>query len=143
MANVTSCGVIVTDGRRLLLGHATHSPRWDIPKGVAEPEENFVAAAVRELEEETGLVVTPDALRDLGVHAYLPGKDLALFAWLPSEMPRPDRLVCRSVFALSGGAMVPELDKFGLFEWDAALRKVGKSLARLLVEVRGGLAIKP
>jgi 8-oxo-dGTP pyrophosphatase MutT (NUDIX family) len=143
MANVTSCGVIVTDGRRLLLGHATHSPRWDIPKGIAEPGENFVAAAVRELEEETGLVVAADALRDLGVHAYLPGKDLALFAWSPSEMPRPDRLVCRSVFALSSGAMVPEFDKFGLFEWDAALRKVGKSLARLLVEMRDELAIKP
>jgi 8-oxo-dGTP pyrophosphatase MutT (NUDIX family) len=143
MANVTSCGVIVTDGRRLLLGHATHSPRWDIPKGIAEPGEKFVEAAVRELEEETGLVVTPDALRDLGAHAYLPGKDLALFAWMPGEMPRADRLVCRSVFALPSGAMVPELDRFEVFEWDAALRKVGKSLARLLAEMRDELAIKP
>jgi 8-oxo-dGTP pyrophosphatase MutT (NUDIX family) len=143
MTNVTSCGVIVTDGRRLLLGHATHSPRWDIPKGIAEPGESFVAAAVRELQEETGLAVAADALRDLGVHAYRPGKDLALFAWMPAEMPRPDRLVCRSVFALPSGAMVPEFDKFGLFEWDAALRKVGKSLARLLAEVRDELAIKP
>jgi hypothetical protein len=29
----TSCGVIVTDGERILLGHGTRSPRWDIPKG--------------------------------------------------------------------------------------------------------------
>jgi 8-oxo-dGTP pyrophosphatase MutT (NUDIX family) len=59
MRTFTSCGVIVTDGRRLLLGHATNSPRWDIPKGIAEPGESFVAAAVRELEEETGLRVEP------------------------------------------------------------------------------------
>ncbi|HVC62304.1 MAG TPA: NUDIX domain-containing protein [Acetobacteraceae bacterium] len=139
MANVTSCGVIVTDGHRLLLGHATHSPRWDIPKGIAEQGESFVAAAMRELDEETGLLVTADMLRDLGVHAYMPGKDLALFAWTPDEMPLAERLVCRSVFALLGGAMVPEFDKFGVFAWDAALGKVGKDLARLLAEVRGAL----
>ncbi|MGA3398458.1 MAG: NUDIX domain-containing protein [Acetobacteraceae bacterium] len=139
MRRVTSAGVIVTDRHRLLLGHATHSPRWDIPKGIAEQGESFVAAAVRELEEETGLVVPADALRDLGVHAYRPGKDLALFAWMPDEMPRAEHLVCRSMFALRSGAMVPEFDKFGLFAWDAALGKVGKNLARLLTELRGDL----
>jgi len=142
MPLLTSAGVIVTDGQRLLLGHATHSPRWDIPKGIAEPGESFVAAAVRELEEETGLAVPAEALRDLGVHAYRPGKDLALFAWMPAEMPVADRLVCRSMFALRGGAMLPEFDKFGMFAWDAALAKVGKNLARLLTELRGALASK-
>jgi 8-oxo-dGTP pyrophosphatase MutT (NUDIX family) len=141
MALLTSAGVIVTDGRRLLLGHATHSPRWDIPKGIAEPGESFVAAAVRELEEETGLVVPAEALRDLGLHAYRPDKDLALFVWTPAEMPRPDQLVCRSMFSLRNGAMVPEFDKFGIFAWDAALGKVGKNLARLLTELRGEVGI--
>ena len=139
MPLLTSAGVIVTDGQRLLLGHATHSPRWDIPKGIAEPGESFLAAAVRELEEETGLVVSPGVLRDLGVHAYRPDKDLALFVWMPAEMPRADRLVCRSMFALRGGAMVPEFDRFGVFAWDDAVTKVGKNLARLLTELRGAL----
>jgi 8-oxo-dGTP pyrophosphatase MutT (NUDIX family) len=142
MARLTSAGVIVTDGQRLLLGHATHSPRWDIPKGIAEPGEDFVTAAVRELQEETGLVVSPDALRDLGVHAYRPDKDLALFVWMPAAMPAADRLVCRSMFALRSGAMVPEFDRFGVFAWDTALGKVGKNLARLLAELRGELASK-
>jgi len=137
MAAVISAGVIVTDGRRLLLGHATHSPRWDIPKGLTEPGESLVAAAIRELEEETGLAVTPEALRDLGLHAYRPGKDLALFCWTPAQMPEVGTLVCRSTFALRNGAMAPEFDRFGLFEWDAALGKVGKNLARLLSELRG------
>lgn len=136
MAHLTSCGVLVTDGHRLLLGHATHSPRWDIPKGMAEKGESFLAAAVRELDEETGLRVPPEALRDLGVHGYMPGKDLALFCWTPQEMPQPEHLVCRSMFALPNGTMAPELDRFGVFAWDAALGKVGKNLARLLAELR-------
>lgn len=142
MARVTSCGVLVTDGRRLLLGHATRSPRWDISKGIAEPGEDFRAAARRELDEETGLHAPAEALRDLGVHAYMPGKDLALFAWMVEPVPRPEVLTCRSMFPLPSGAMVPEFDKFGLFGWDEALGKVGKNLARLLAEVRGGLEVK-
>lgn len=136
MARVTSCGVLVTDRQRLLLGHATHSPRWDIPKGIADPGESHRAAAVRELDEETGLIVPPDALQELGVHRYLPGKDLALFVWTPAEMPRVETLVCRSTFPLPSGAMVPEFDRFGLFDWDAALGKVGKNLAGVLGSLR-------
>jgi 8-oxo-dGTP pyrophosphatase MutT (NUDIX family) len=136
---LTSCGVIVTDGERVLLGHATRSPRWDIPKGLAEPGESLAATAVRELEEETGLTVAEADLRPLGVHAYLRNKNLALFAWTPASMPSPDSLTCRSTFALPGGAMVPEFDRFGLFGWDEALGKVGKNLARLLAEVMPAL----
>ena len=87
MAKRVSCGVIVTDGNRLLLGHATRSPRWDIPKGLAEPGESLAAAAVRELAEETGLAVAEAELRPLGVHAYLRDKDLALFVWMPAQLP--------------------------------------------------------
>jgi len=136
VARRTSCGVIVTDGSVLLLGHATHSPRWDIPKGLAEPGEDPAAAAMRELHEETGLAAPADALRPLGVHRYLPGKDLALFAWHPAPMPDPGSLACRSRFALPGGTMLPEFDRFGLFAWEDAPARVGKNLARVLGAVR-------
>jgi 8-oxo-dGTP pyrophosphatase MutT (NUDIX family) len=136
-ATSTSCGVIVTDGKRLLLGHATGSPRWDIPKGVAEPGESFVAAAVRELHEETGLRAPETELRPLGVHAYRRGKDLALFCWASPDMPDPTKLVCTSYFPL-GGRMVPEFDRFGLFSRDEAVTRVGKDMARLL----GGIALE-
>lgn len=136
MARRTSCGVIVTDGRVLLLGHATRSPRWDIPKGLAEPGEDFRSAARRELREETGLNAPDDALHDLGVHAYLPGKDLALFVWRPAPMPEPQRLVCHSSVTLANGTSFPEFDRFGVFAWDDALARVGRNLARLLGMVR-------
>ena len=131
----TSCGVIVTDGERVLLGHATRSPRWDIPKGVAEPGEAFAATAARELLEETGLTVNPEALADLGVHAYLRGKDLALFAWVRPQLPDPQTLTCTSHFPLADGTLLPEFDRFGLFQWDAALTRVGKNLARVLTSI--------
>ena len=128
----TSCGVIVTDHKRILLGHATRSPRWDIPKGTAEPDENFADAEVRELHEETGLVASPHDLVALGVHTYLRGKDLALFAWKLSQLPDPQSLTCSSHFALPNGTLLPEFDRFGLFSWDEARSRVGKNLARLL-----------
>jgi 8-oxo-dGTP pyrophosphatase MutT (NUDIX family) len=132
MARRVSCGVIVSDGESVLLGHATRSPRWDIPKGVAERRELPASAAVRELREETGLIVAVAALTDLGTHAYLPGKDLALFAWAPHSMPDPAQLVCTSRFALPDGRLLPEFDRFGLFAWDDALARVGSKLARVL-----------
>jgi 8-oxo-dGTP pyrophosphatase MutT (NUDIX family) len=137
MAKRVSCGVIVIDGSRILLGHATRSPRWDIPKGLAEPGESFVSAAVRELREETGLLARAVELHELGVYSYRSGKDLALFVWKPGEPVRPEALVCRSTFALRNGAEVPEFDKFGLFRWEEAMDKIGPSLARVMMSVRG------
>ena len=128
----TSCGVIVTDRQRILLGHATRSPRWDIPKGVAELDEGFPAAAAREVFEETGLTVALDELTELGVYPYLRGKDLALFVWVPPRLPDPQSLTCTSHFALADGKLLPEFDRFGAFSWDEALLRVGKNLARVL-----------
>jgi 8-oxo-dGTP pyrophosphatase MutT (NUDIX family) len=134
----TSCGVIVSDGKRILLGHATRSPRWDIPKGEAEPGEGFAEAAARELQEETGLIVPPSALRALGVHSYRRGKDLALFNWTPPHLPDPKDLVCTSHFALPNGTLLPEFDRFGLFPWEEALSRVGKSMALVLSSIPHG-----
>src|SRR5437763_2212073 len=133
-AKSISCGVLITDGRRLLLGHATRSPRWDIPKGIAEPGERLAAAARRELFEETGLDAPEAELWPLGVFRYLSGKDLALFAWAVRRLPDPQTLVCASCFAWKGSEL-PEFDRFGLFAPDEALARVGKNLARLLAAI--------
>lgn len=66
--------VLDPQGRLLLQERgedALHDPgRWGYPGGDLEPGEDFVAAAVRELREETGLVVDPDALASLGVRRF-------------------------------------------------------------------------
>ncbi|MBX6373458.1 MAG: NUDIX hydrolase [Acetobacteraceae bacterium] len=124
--------------RRILLGRPPQSRLWDIPKGVAAPGETFAQAALRELEEETGLRAEPEALIPLGVHAYMPGKDLALFAWQPEAMPDPATLRCRSFVRLPSGARIPEIAAFAVVPWDEALTLVGRNLARVLGEVRRG-----
>ena len=134
----TSCGVVVTDGALLVLGRFARRSLWDIPKGVAEPGEDFAAAAVRELREETGLEAPPEALRGLGVHRYLPGKDLALFLWRVDAMPAPGDLRCTTFFRAADGAMVPEFDAFAVLPWAEALPRFGRNLQRVLGEVRAG-----
>jgi 8-oxo-dGTP pyrophosphatase MutT (NUDIX family) len=128
-----SCGVVVTDGDRVLIGHATRSPRWDIPKGVAEPGESPEQAARRELLEETGLEAPPDLVA-LGQHGYLPRKDLALFAWQSTAMPDPGTLICRSTFLVAGTAL-PEFDRFACVPWAEALSRLGKSMIAVLTTV--------
>jgi hypothetical protein len=74
------------------------------------------------------------------VHPYLRGKDLALFAWAPSELPDPEDLSCSSYFTLPDGTQLPEFDRFGLFAWEDVLSRVGKNLARVLASIpRNGL----
>lgn len=65
-----SVAVLDPVGRILLQerdGHAPVDPeRWCLPGGGLEAGEDFRLAAVRELAEETGLVVAPDQLQSLG-----------------------------------------------------------------------------
>ena len=47
-------GVVVRDGRVLLVHRARHGD-WSLPKGKLEPGESWEEAALREVEEETGV----------------------------------------------------------------------------------------
>jgi len=82
-------GVVVVpvwDGSILLLNVYRHSIGrhvWELPRGFLEPDEAPAAAALRELEEETGLVCQPEKLIDLGYFYPEPGilrAQVALFA---------------------------------------------------------------
>ena len=62
-------GAIIIDGPRVLLVKRAHPPlqaQWSIPGGVLEIGEMVREAAVREVREETGLIVEPGEL--LGVY---------------------------------------------------------------------------
>lgn len=111
-ARKLSCGlVIVNDRAEVLLCHVTGHDHWDLPKGGLRAGESTVEAALRETEEETGLVLGADMLLDLGRLPYRPRKDLHLYAL---RMQRFDTagLVCRSRFVDGRGERQPEMDGF-------------------------------
>jgi 8-oxo-dGTP pyrophosphatase MutT (NUDIX family) len=128
-----SCGIVVLlESRELLLCHVTGQRHWDLPKGGIHADETPEQAALRETREETGLVVAPAALLDLGRHAYTAKKDLHLFAFL-AERIEPRELCCTSSFVdrLSGRER-PEMDGFGWFAFERIGALCTPSLARVL-----------
>lgn len=129
-----TCGVVVTDGKQLLICHPTHGRMWDLPKGRQEPNETDIETAVREAREETGLEIDPAELVDLGRHSYKTGKTLSLFKWTVDEMPDPALLICTSMFKFHGKD-IPEMDAFVVAPIATALEKVNRDLARILTEV--------
>lgn len=131
---VLSCGVVLLDtGGRVFLAHATDTSHWDIPKGQGEENEAPIDAALRELREETGIVLAPERLRDLGRFTYRPQKDLHLFA-ARIEDGEVDlaRCVCTSLFpSRRDGSPIPEMDGFRWVAPGAIARFASRSLTRL------------
>jgi len=129
-----SAGVIVTNGKTIVLGHTTGLSTWDIPKGGVEPGENHAAAAVRELREETGLKVSASELQPLGVFNYSPEKDLSLFLWKVIRMPQADQLDCKSTFMAKDGKSYPEFDDFAVVTLEQAVDLVNANLKNILIK---------
>jgi 8-oxo-dGTP pyrophosphatase MutT (NUDIX family) len=129
-----SCGVILLDSKgRVLLAHATDTTHWDIPKGQGEEGEAPIDAALRELREETGIVLAPERLKDLGRFPYRRDKDLHLFAArVADDEADPAKCVCTSMFpSRKDGSMIPEMDAFRWVTHVELPRYASSSLTRL------------
>jgi len=114
-ARATSCGTLVVNRQhQLLLCHATHTAHWDIPKGMQDPGEDPLEAAIRELREEAGIGFAPDRFVDLGMFDYRRDKRLHLFRVdAGDELACLDHLVCSSFFDHhASGKPTPEMDGF-------------------------------
>jgi 8-oxo-dGTP pyrophosphatase MutT (NUDIX family) len=132
MSKKTTCGVLITDGNLLLICHPTGQSYWDIPKGRQDPGETHVQTALRELREETGIRLTADLLEDLGVHDYKPHKDLALFRYHTTALPKLEDCWCFSEFEDDEGRLIPEMDGYALIGWPDAIAKMNQDMARVL-----------
>lgn len=106
--------VLIADGERVLLGRRgpqSFAPgTWCLPGGFIEFEEDFVAAAVREVREETGLEVEVRAIINVCTNYLAPalhtlvivlraevtggeataGDDLVELRWVPASGPLPE-----------------------------------------------------
>ena len=131
-----SAGLLVfrrKPGVEVLLGHPggpywarKDAGAWSIPKGLVGPDGDLVAAAKRELAEETSfiadgpLVALAPVRQKSGkiVHAFAleADFDLAQFASNSFEIEWPPRSGTRRAF--------PEIDRIGYFAIDEAMRKI-------------------
>jgi 8-oxo-dGTP pyrophosphatase MutT (NUDIX family) len=136
----TSYGVLIRNEHgQLLMAHATGQKHWDIPKGGAEEGESPRAAALREVQEETGIVLAPDSLEDLGRFKYLARKDLHLFGVvLPTRDCDITACRCTSFFPHhASGVMTPEVDRFKWVEVADIPSLAAKSMTALLRTLPG------
>jgi putative (di)nucleoside polyphosphate hydrolase len=135
VSRVVSCGAVLVDRRgQLFVCHATGSPRWDLPKGLADVAEPARDAAVREAWEESGLRLDPRTLHDLGEFDYLSGKRLHLFALRVADNAFDIRgCSCRSFFEHHRtGRRTPETDAWAWKPRLTAREWCGKNMTRVL-----------
>ncbi len=147
---VTSAGLLVfrrsSGGPEFLLGHPggplwarKDVGAWMVPKGLVEPGEAPLQAALREFEEETGLKPPPishqlSPLRQAGgkqVLCWTAEGELDLAAFRPGEfeMEWPPRSGRRARF--------PELDRVAYLDGAEALWRILPSQAPLVEEAFG------
>jgi putative (di)nucleoside polyphosphate hydrolase len=113
--HTVSCGTLVLNAAgQLLLCHVTHTPAWDIPKGMRDPGETSLEAAMRELREEAGIAFAADRFLDLGEFDYRRDKRLHLFRVdAGDELGDLAQLACSSYFPhQKTGKPTPEMDGF-------------------------------
>ena len=70
--------IIRVDDDKLALVYATKLGYYKFPGGGIKPDENTEAALIREVQEEVGLVVIPNSVKEFGVcHRFQKSSKLA------------------------------------------------------------------
>jgi predicted NUDIX family NTP pyrophosphohydrolase len=114
---------------------------WTIPKGVIEPGEEPLAAALREFEEETG--VRPEGpFLPLGSIRQKAGKEIRAWAWEGDA--DPDRVTSNTVrteWPRGSGRWLtfPEVDRCGWFGPKTAREKINPAQAELIARLEAAL----
>lgn len=126
-----TCGVLIFVKNQILLGHSTNNPFWDIPKGIKEPEEEYITAAIRETFEETNLVLLPEQLIDIGLFKFNKEKDIYLFATYFDNIDI-SLLKCTSMVEVA--IPFPEVDDFKLFDIDTVIPFLSVSMQKLMTQ---------
>lgn len=115
---------------------------WTIPKGVIEPGEEPLAAAIREFEEETG--VRPEGpFRPLGSIRQKAGKEIHAWAWEGEADPGSvTSNMARTEWPRGSGRWLtfPEVDRCAWFDPRTACEKINPAQAELIARLEAALA---
>ena len=134
----TSCGtLIINQKNEILLCHVTGTKHWDIPKGMQEAGESTIAAARRELREETGLEFDEVLFEEIGCFDYRQDKKLHLFKLRAAEdFDSLGHLICTSHFSHHvTGKLTPEMDGFCWASRDDVRTLCGPRMAERLLSL--------
>lgn len=126
----TTCAIIVKVHDKILACKTTNSLRYDLPKGIAEPDETHLMAALRELCEETGLEPPPGSVTDLCILPYNSEKMIHFFQ-CELEKVNIDELRCTSFFDFKGKPL-PEVSGYAMMSIDEFMKVTSKSMQKAL-----------
>lgn len=129
MSKPTTCATLLQFEHTILACHAMLTEHWDLPKGLAEAgeygNEDYSHAAVREVKEETALILYPEWLRFIQLAHYNRDKDIALFHYRMLYKPDHASLYCSSTFTKDGKEF-PEVDGYEWMSLDHFMRHTSK-----------------
>lgn len=114
--------------------HNRDEGAWTIPKGVAEPGEDLLAAACREFEEETGVHPAGPFL-ELGSIRQKAGKLVHAWAWEGEADPeRVTSNTMRTEWPRGSGRFItfPEVDRCAWFDPPSARQRINPAQAEFI-----------
>ena len=142
-----SCGVIyrIKNTNEFLVGRVTGARNggrylWSIPKGVNEEGENYSTTAVREMKEETSIVLQESKLVFLTNQLYLPtyNKYLVIFEYQveAEEAINIKNMKCTSFFQLNGGINIPEMNSFKYIDINKADYYLNRRMYNIIKDLK-------
>jgi 8-oxo-dGTP pyrophosphatase MutT (NUDIX family) len=118
--------------KELLLAHSTGNKHWDIPKGMQHVDETTITAALRETQEETGLVFAPDNLVFVGKYPFRKCKNIVLYFISVPEI-NLSKIHCSSFVNIKGKKSFPEMDDFKLYGLNESLQYMSRPLKNVFL----------
>lgn len=129
-----TCGIFfISNDGLLLIGRATNSENWSIPKGLKEERETDLECAMREFFEETSLKID-SPIKYVGDFEYRnKAKKLVSFITFSNKDSKKYKPICNSLIDNSDQ---PELDKFQWVDFKTAKKMIHSSQVDALNKIR-------
>lgn len=121
MSDRIRAGVLVITKRGVLVGHPTGHPKdsWDIFKGHVDSMETTVACALRELQEESGIIIHKEDIEYIGSLRY-EGDHLVLFKYEVDDIDIVE-LRCNSLIDRGERKGLPEVDGYRFMAYEEVI----------------------